>query len=365
MMAQRIFEGGVRERRTRVGAGLIVLLTGLLALPAYAGAQDANLNLFLFEKSYVARGTPTVLGAPGYYTREPDLLAEAQMVAHFPLSRGVDLQTLRDGEGRGFNLFLTTQFRLRGLDVPSGPVRSPSFMPRFVAQYLIAHHGSETRRNVLGIQAAMAHHSNGGDGCVFVDESYGPDGKKCISSLPAGTPAGKREVRTSGGNFSTNYWEVGIYHRVGSVADDPRDHWKWNVDAGLAVQFHHSGDYPLPGGAEGDFARLYGTTRLQVHLAGMALLGGWLATRTWLHLERFDPPAQRFPGARNYRFEGELVFQPTPNPGRKEWWVRPLSRIGLGVRYTRGQDYYNTQFVRDIRNVQLILIVDPWSPWLG
>ena len=35
--------------------------------------------------------------------------------------------------------------------------------------------------------------------------------------------------------------------------------------------------------------------------------------------------------------------------------------VGLGMRYTVGMDYYNTQFVRDISFWQLVVFVDGWS----
>jgi hypothetical protein len=338
----------------------------MLASPLHA--QDAFLDFFQFEKSYAAAGTPNVIGAPGYYAAqaEPKLLAEAQFLARFPLYRGLRFQEVQDGTGRGFNLYLTTQFRLRGLDVQSGPVRSPSFMPRFVGQYLWAYvpdTSDGTRRRVAAVYATLGHHSNGGDGCTFADEVADAE-DRCVSTLPPGTPASQREIRIRNGNFSTNYLEVGAAYRVGRVLDDPDLHWVWAVDGALSVQYHHRVDFPLPGGAEPAFGALYGTVRPRLDVSAHRLVGTWMATRFWASGEYFSPDESRYPGALDYRLETELLVQFPYRSNQPNVWRRVAGIVGLGVRYVRGQDFYNTQFVRDIENVQLVLVMDPWSPWI-
>lgn len=332
-------------------------------------AQEGVLDLFQFEKNYVARGTPTVLGAPAYYAgqEEPSLLAEAQFIGKFALYRGLTFPELRDGSGRGFNLYITTQFRLRGLNTQSGPVRSPSFMPRIVGQYLWAYmpnSDSEEGRRVSAVYLALGHHSNGGDGCVFSDQVVNAKGK-CVSSLASETPASEREVRLRGGNFTTNYLEVGAAHRWGRVVDDPVDHWKWAVDATLSTQVHHRISFPLPGGAEKAFGELYGIVRPRLDVAGHHLVHKTLALRWWTSIEGFTPAEERFPGSRNHRVQTELTLQIPSRSNAPELWRRTLGLVGLGARHVRGQDYYNTLFIRDVSNLQLLLTVDPWNPWFS
>lgn len=331
-----------------------------------ASAQDAQLNVFLFERSYAAIGTPTVIGAPAYYdaVAEPPLLAEAQISPHLPLARGMTAQKLRDGQGHGFNLFLTPQIRIRGLDAPSGPVRSPSFMPKFTGQWQWVRSpspGEPGSRKVLGVNLVLGHHSNGGSTCEFVDEQIQGD-EGCVSTLSPVPPANQREFYVDGGNFSTNYVEVGVGHRWGVTDDRGADHWRWALDAALSVQHHHEWfGFPLPGGAKPAFADLYGPTRLRADVAGHVLLGSAVALRVGSRLDAFDPELPRFDGAARHAFEADAFLQLVEGLGTTLPWYLPSS-AGLGVRFYHGMDHYNTQFVRDIRHVQLVLVIDAWSP---
>lgn len=348
-----------------------------IAPAAPLAGQDANLNVFLYEKSYAGVGTPDNIGAPSYYARvaEPDLLSEAQLAVHLPLARGLTQQELREGDGRGFNLFLTPQFRLRGLAVESGPVRSISFMPKFTLQWLWARGGdgfsSPGHRQIFGAQLVLGHHSNGGSTCVFVDESFDADGQ-CVSSLAPVPPASQRVTRVNGGNFSTNYIEVGGGYRVGSTSDTPGgDHWSWFAEGAVSYQRHHNLiGFPLPGGPAEGFDDLYGVDRLRVdasafvHLA--EILGpklDWLGLRGGVRFDAFQPEEARFAGSKNHTLQSELFFQFIDGVGAS--LPGGLRSLGLGVRFSRGMDYYNTQFVRDISFWQFVVMVDPWSPRLN
>lgn len=371
----------VSTRTSRSVLGLLMLGTLTIADPARA--QDADLNLFQYERSYAGIGTPTVLGAPPYYfdTPEPDLLAEAQLVTHLALRRGWTRQEMRNGSTRrggavnraeGVNIFLVPQFRLRGLSVESGPVRSISFMPKFVFQYIrglgVPEDPEYGIRRILGAHFTVGHHSNGGDGCEFADEFY-VDGT-CTAGVPDGTPANQRQVRLESGNFSTNYVEAGISHRLGRIADDPvPTRWAWAVDAGATLQYHHQGGLPLPGGARPPFADLYGRWRVRVDLGWDRFLamgttgrgevrGGTL--RIWSSLNMFNPALERFPGSRNWTLESEAYLH-LSNAGPR--WVPDV--LGIGLRYSRGMDYYNRLFVRDIDHLQLAVYLDPWTPFTG
>ena len=345
------------SRATRRIGFLGLTITIPLASPTAALTQGSNLDLFLFERSYAAAGTPGVLGAPSYYANdpEPDLIAEAQFVGHFVLRRGLVLQELRAQPGFGVNVFLSTQFRLRALDIESGPIHSPSFMPRFTGQALWSYGWdtgdpdslpTEGRRNVVGAYAVISHHSNGGDGCAFVDESYDAGGE-CASSLAPVPPATRREVRLTGGNFSTNYVEIGVAHRWAQLADtDGVRHWTWSVETTAGVQFHHQGNVPLPGGARPAFGDLYGTVRPRVDVALNLGIGGRATLRLWMRYDRLSPDLDRFPGARSYALESEAFLQPSGSRLATSGLGRALAKlrvVGFGVRYSRGQG--GTQYV--------------------
>jgi hypothetical protein len=348
----------------------VMALVVLLSNPLTGAAQDQHLNLFLHEKSYAGLGTPDLLGAPLYYAAvaEPKILAEAQFVAHLSLHRGLDAAELRQGQGRGWswNWFITPQFRLRGLDVPSGPVRSPSFMPKFTIQLLKSTGGQDDpemgSRRVYGLNVVIGHHSNGGETCEFVDED---PNDACASSAALGTPTNQREVWVQGGNFSTNYVELGAGIRFGEVSDDPQHHWQRAVDISGGIQLHHNVvGFPLPGGPQDDFAELYGKKRLRVDVAAHQLVfANNLAIRGWARTDIFRPDLERFSGSDNTTFESELFLQRVDGLGDPPRWVRRIpSFVGIGIRYSRGMDYYNTQYARDISHLQFAVIVEPWSP---
>lgn len=354
---------------TRCAAG--VALAVAMVTAGRAAAQDANLNAFLWEKSYAAMGTPSVIGKPSYYdsaVAEPDLLAEAQIAIHLGLRRGLTVQEIREGSGSGFNFFLTPQFRLRGLDVASGPVRSISFMPKFVGQMLWARGGdglgTPGRRHLYGVSLILGHHSNGGAACEFVDETLELDGR-CVPTPDPPPPASQREIRVNNGNFSTNYIEVGGGYRIGRTDDANADHWVWFAELAVSYQRHHDWfGFPLPGGPKGGFADLYGLHRLRVDHAGFVHVAAPVALRWGARLDAFSPEEERFPGSRNYTFESEAFVQFVDGLGATLPSFVP-DFVGLGVRYSRGMDYYNTQFVRDIGFWQFVITIDPWTPALS
>lgn len=345
-----------------------VLVVVLLLGPSFSVvAQEVDYNLFLFEKSYVSfKSSPKVTGAPAYYIPEPNLLAEAQPVRHIPLRKGFTTDMLFDGTSGGFrwNWYLSTQFRFRALDVPSLPIRSMSAIPRITFQFLRTSKGANNkmrgRRGVMAFSVVAGHHSNGGDGCVFVDEIFDAAGN-CIPQNPAALDV-RTQVKTEGGNFSTNYLEGGVYKRWGFVDNNGgKRFWPWSFDAGYALQYNHNVGLPIPGGAEPAFADLYGRVRHRFDLGGHRLVfNDNFAVRGWLSYELFSTETERYPGAADYRMEAELFLQGAWENGY--WYHDVMNLVGLGVRYSRGQDYYNMQFVRNISFWQVILVIDAWSP---
>ena len=344
----------------------LILAVALTLAPSRAVGQDGSLNVLLFEKSYAGVGTPAVIGSPGYYeaVAEPDLLSEAQIAPHLALHRGLVVDEIKFGEGWGFNLFLTPQTRLRGYDVASGPVRSISFMPKFTFQWLWSRGQdpddalSAGGRHVFGPYFVFGHHSNGGSTCEFRDQVQDEEGS-CVFVGPGPEPdPSEREIWVEGGNFSTNYVELGAGYRYGVTADAPTEHWRWFLEGAFAFQHHHRWfGFPLPGGPDEAFGDLYGLDRLRLDGAAHLMLFDCLALRSSGRLDLWDAKAERFEGARNYTLESDVFVQ----------YVADLkdslpSILGLGLRYSRGQDYYNTQYVKDISHLQLVLVIDLWSP---
>jgi hypothetical protein len=74
-------------------------------------------------------------------------------------------------------------------------------------------------------------------------------------------------------------------------------------------------------------------------------------------VDAWDAEADRFTGASQYTLESDLFLQYVPDIGDGLPGI-----LGLGLRYSRGQDYYNTQYVRDISHLQAVLFIDLWSP---
>jgi hypothetical protein len=274
------------------------------------------------------------------------------------------LDEIKFGEGQGFNLFLTPQTRLRGYNVPSGPVRSLSFMPKFTLQYLWsrgqdpASTQSPGSRHIFGINAVIGHHSNGGSTCEFRDQIQNSEGR-CVYNGGGPLPApSSREIWVEGGNFSTNYVELGGGYRYGVTADAPTEHWKWFAEGAASFQHHHNWvGFPLPGGPDQAFGALYGLDRVRLDAAGHKLLREWLALRGSVRLDVWKAEEARFDGARDYTLESDLFVQYVSD-------IRNSlpSVLGLGLRYSRGMDYYNTQYLKDISHLQLVVFIDLWSP---
>lgn len=343
--------------------GTAVLLLG----PRGVASQNSPLNVLLFEKSYAGFGTPDVIGAPSYYSdvAESPLSAEAQISPHLALWRGLIEDEIKYGTGWGFNIFLTPQIRLRGYKETSSPVKSVSFMPKFTFQWL-ASRGQDPddplaagRRTLAGGFLILGHHSNGGETCEFVDqEQTGEDGACEYAGEPPTPPPSERIARVQGGNFSTNYVEVGGGARYGETSDSPVEHWRWFVEGAVSFQHHHTWfPFPLPGGPDDAFGDLYGLDRVKIDAAGHRMLGSKFALRGSVRFDLWDAEAERFEGARNHTLQSDLFVQFVPSLENSLGGV-----VGLGIRYSQGMDYYNTQYVRDISHLQLAAFIDLWTP---
>ncbi len=81
---------------------------------------------------------------------------------------------------------ITSQIIIRMYQEESFPVRTPSYMPQITVYYLLS---SKTAVNSLSLFGKLAHHSNGQDGEFYLENG---------------------EINLISGNFSTNYYELGL-----------------------------------------------------------------------------------------------------------------------------------------------------------
>jgi hypothetical protein len=192
-----------------------------------------------------------------------------------------------------------------------------------------------------------------------VGQTHDPDGR-CVPTPSRPLP----DIQVNNGNFSTNYIEIGGGYRIGTTDDTDADHWRWLAEIAASYQRHHDWfGFPLPGGPQPGFDDLYGLHRLRLDHSGFVHIAAPVGLRWGLRYDRFDPSEERFPGSRKYTLESELFVQSVDGLGGSLRWIPDF--VGIGVRYSRGEDYYNTQFVRDIAFWQLAVIIDPWSPRLN
>ena len=191
----------------------------------------------------------------------------------------------------------------------------------------------------------FGHHSNGQNGCLFL-EQVRIDGE-CEPQSPAGT--GPEDVNLENGSFSTNYIRLGLeYRRLYPDGDDPEDiravtRREWGI--GGSIELNPSG---YVGGSISDTLRpLYGPTRFRVTADIVA--GNW-SIPVWL-LNRVNCGRAWADGSVTFISGGaasvENVFSAEAACLPAGW-----GGAGLFVRYYRGQDYYNAAFLQNINRVQ-------------
>jgi hypothetical protein len=170
------------------------------------------------------------------------------------------------------------------------------------------------------------------------------------------------------GNFSTNYIEIGLGRRIGELVDDGAGpYWEDALDIMISAQANHDMfGFPLPGGARSDFRSIYGANRLRLDVSWHRVFERSFAVRGSTRYDHFDPPEDRFQGARQYTWGSDILVQRVAIRKRVAKGASLIPVFGgFGYRYSRGQDYYNTQFVRDISFHQLAVFINPWTPSAG
>lgn len=339
---------------------LLAVAIAALAIPSALPAQREDPLLFLPRARIAAplseqerRISPRDETARG---KQPGIMLEADIFPPIPLVRRFSREELFGG-GRGFNLYVTPQNVVRVLDDFSGTLRSPSFMPRFDAQFLVAVNDSAdvlaTSRTVFGVTVTHGHHSNGGPGCLLreegpVDDAEAPFGQRCVRV--AESALGTATVDPNG-SFSTNFWRVaGTWARVSFSGD--RIRVMRLVAVSPFVEVHPSGM---------EFLYLLGgrTTNTQRAVYGPVRLGARV---------NFEQPTRIF--SRNGRVGVDFDYTHISTAKREayfaDWTAHAvtvsatygfdagkLSGWALLLRFFQGQDYYNLAGVREIRRLDL------------
>lgn len=325
-------------------AGLGLALA--LACPALAGAQDSPFVLNLGGRPVIRPDSTYVFN----HAPRSDLVFEGQIAPRIIIIDSIaDAAGLVLGGGAhwGWQVSTTPMVKLRMFDETSAPVRTPSYMPKGTIQVVRMRNLSpaptddEAARYRGPVEMWLfdiipfGHHSNGQNGCLFVEQSRNAEGE-CIA--PTGTQA--VTVNKNDGSFSTNYVEAALFYgrmHLTSLEDVPEYATAWEWRGGGGVQLNPSGF--LGGGIDDELKDLYGQTRLFVEGMAARRSVGWCG-----------------------RVEGQLQFHyihdtPVGLPSLKTsveatCLPRAWGGTGLFVRYYHGQDYYNLGFGESIRRLQ-------------
>lgn len=258
---------------------------------------------------------------------------------------------LKDGSaGWEWTVGLAPALLFRAYKQQSSPILSPSFLPTiFVELTKVGAGGTRQARTstLKGVGLAYAHHSNGGEGCEFLDEErLGPD---CVREGTGNRPpADQRGLRVRQGNFTTNFLEysahIGRYWLRGSAGGEGI---KKSILARLVVEHHVGFAHVFGSPAPGDLLQLYGRFRPRVEAVG-ELVGGSPLGGLW------QPKAYRVRGRISYeigrpkvpshdgfdRSQIRLSLQVQHRRIARDW--------SLGIDYFRGHDHYNVEFIRNI-----------------
>jgi hypothetical protein len=358
--------GSSRVRPSHVAAATLAAALVLPSGPAafaQTGASErfAPIGPFVFLPDDKVSLKPD--GSYVFQHTDGDLVFEAQIAPDIRIvdSFGRAMEHVLDTGRRrvfAYSVFGTFLTRLRMFNEASNPVRTPSYMPKATVQLAWLRNLSAADPQDAPVEflqgpielwlintIPFGHHSNGQNGCLFLDQTR-IDGD-CQPETPAST--GPEDVNRENGSFSTNYLRVGLeYRRLYPDGDDPVDtravtRREWGVSG--SVELHPSG---YLGGSISDTLRpLYGPTRFQINADVAA--GNW----------RFPVPLLDRINCGRAWAEASVLFITGAAPSvdhvaSAEAACLPDRWGGAGVfvRYYRGQDYYNAGFLENIQRLQ-------------
>ena len=205
------------------------LLAALLLIAIPAAAQDTP---FVSDS-----GTRPLVRPDGTYVFQhiphSDLVFEGQIAPRIIILDSIGRATtrvLRSDKAPiwGYQVSTTPMVRLRMFDETSNPVRTPSYMPKATIELARFHNLSPATDKDdpkfkgpiemwLVDAIPFGHHSNGQDGCLFVEEARNAEGD-CVEVVPTDV----KTVNKKDGSFSTNYIEaIVFYGRMGLDVDPP------------------------------------------------------------------------------------------------------------------------------------------------
>ena len=288
---------------------------------------------------------------------ESGIQFEADIFFPLTLRRAFGWSELLGGNDSGFNFYFTPRMRLRGLEDFSSPLKSSSFMPRFDAQYIHSKFNPprpgrvEGTRRVLGVTLSHGHHSNGGPDCLLIEE--GPiqdpvDPTKQLCQAPAGLDLSGMTVNPAG-SFSTNFFRL-----KGSIGwikfDTGPQRITWLGTVSLFGEMNPEGlrFIHLFGGATTENQRaIHGANRWGVRVEGETPTIGPGRFGANIDFVRISG-----------RGQGDLLGTYHADWSNKIWMIEGYYRLeewvrgwGLALRYYRGQDYHNLDFVKDVARV--------------
>ncbi len=201
---------------------------------------------------------------------------------------------------------LTPQIIIRMFQEESFPVRTPSYIPQFTLYYLLREKAYAKNTSIYG---RVAHHSNGQEANFFMDNG---------------------EINTESGDFSTNYFELGIIKTNFNKQLNASQFFK------SSVEVHPQGWYADE--LEGIYSRVRWHNAFSIFKlsnknidrkqrpADISLKGEAI----WMFGE-----LNNWESASNKRLNLSLTFFYHP---------KLLEDIGLFMQYYNGSDYYNMHF---------------------
>jgi hypothetical protein len=280
------------------------------------GPQLAEIVPFL-EPSYMS--VPTAVRNHQWF--------EGDVAMHFNVFTNYSENLDSNCRNDNWTVLFTPGIIVRMSQARSNPVRNPSYMPRLDVQELfrVSHNSANSTADFWEWHGTIGHHSNGQDGCAFMDESP----PACNPPVPASSRLPPlQNLNRKDGSFSTNYVRAGIDHRhswlTGSTA---------TTDLNLGIE------YQRQIATDPELKPLYAQNHINGKISvakewsiGRRDIGRWESEFfTAFAFKQPDPSLARW------------TFAP-----KLSWFPSAHSSLGLFVRVFYGQDYYNMNFAEKL-----------------
>jgi hypothetical protein len=323
-----------------VAAMLVVLRPAGTAVAAESSEANDDKYSFFLERSYIFNTLPY-----------RDLVFEGQIAPHFfvhqSLGSRIDLIFAEEWKPvKAWSWSFTPMVKLRMLNEPSQPVRTPSYMPKLDVQYLCFKRTREGKNRVeqvrspirlWAVQATVGHHSNGQEGCLYEEQVKVDD--ECV--FPDGAPE-EPTANLLDGSFSTNYLRLGVFHSW--ISSDRNLEIACTHAVGLSAEINPAKFGP--GGIGHEQRIRYGQTRVR---------GTYEFTQrhTTCPRGRF-----RFEGFAEYIHDAPEGVPRVTVSASPEFTFDSVGGWGFFLRYYRGQDYYNLGFLSRLHEVAVGIVFD-------